>query len=58
MGHGGVVNVTDIHIHTYNVAQIAEEVNASSDRKVSEYTLFTVCCVWGCITTDPSVCRY
>jgi len=35
------------------VAQIAQEVNAGSDRKVSEYT---VCCVWGCIATDQSGC--
>ncbi|ROL52482.1 hypothetical protein DPX16_6166 [Anabarilius grahami] len=37
------------------VAQIAQEVNAGSDRKVSEYTVHRNC-VWGCIAADQSEC--
>lgn len=36
------------------VAQIDNKVNAGSDRKVSEYTVHAVCCIWGCIATDQS----
>ena len=46
------------------VTEIAKEVNAGSDRKVSEYTGYTdtqntriaVCCIWGCIAADQSGC--